>query len=130
MTEAHRGAPPAANALAAVAALGTLLLPLNSTMVVVALPTIASDLGGDVASAAWLLTAYLIAMASLQPLGGRFGDRFGRRGVMLWALLYFGLVSALAPLAQDLLQLTLVRLNQAVALSLFGPNALALLRDE
>lgn len=119
-----------ATALAAVAAIGTLLLPLNSTMVVVALPTIASDLGGDVASAAWLLTAYLIAMASLQPLGGRFGDRFGRRGVMLWALLYFGVVSALAPLAQDLLQLTLVRLNQAVALSLFGPNALALLRDE
>lgn len=99
-------------------------------MIVVALPTIAAELGGDVASASWLLTAYLIAMASLQPLGGRFGDRFGRRGVMLWALLYFGVVSALAPFAQDLLQLTFARLNQAVALSLFGPNALALLRDE
>src|SRR3990170_2348189 len=119
-----------AGALTVVAAIGTILLPLNSTMVVVALPRIASDLGAEVAAAAWLLTAYLIAMASLQPLGGRFGDRFGRRRIMLGSLLYFGVVSALAPLAQDLVALTIVRLNQAVALSLFGPNALALLRDE
>ncbi|MGH2450575.1 MAG: MFS transporter, partial [Candidatus Limnocylindria bacterium] len=99
-------------------------------MLVVALPTIAQELGTDIAATSWLITAYLIAMASLQPLGGRFGDRFGRRRVMLGSLLYFGVVSALAPLAADIASLTLIRLNQAVSLSLFGPNALALLRDE
>ncbi|MDP9265735.1 MAG: hypothetical protein M3O91_06420 [Chloroflexota bacterium] len=49
-------------------ALGNLLVPLNSTMIVVALPLIARDLAVDRTASAWLVTSYLIAMASLQPV--------------------------------------------------------------
>ena len=62
-------------AVLAAVALGGTLLPLNSTMLAVALPDIASDTGGGVGASTWLVTAYVVAMAKLGPLAGRLGDR-------------------------------------------------------
>ena len=109
-------------------ALGNLLVPLNSTMIVVALPLIGRDLGADRVTLAWLITSYLIAMASLQPIAGRLGDRFGRRRFMLGALIYFIVASMGAALAPNLLVLILFRLQQAIAAAAVVPNSLALLR--
>jgi len=109
-------------------ALGNLLVPLNSTMIVVALPLIGRDLGADRVTLAWLVTSYLIAMASLQPIAGRLGDRFGRRRFMLGALVYFIVASVGAALAPNLLVLVLFRLQQAIAAAAVVPNSLALLR--
>ena len=109
-------------------ALGNALVPLNSTMLVVALPFIARDAGTDLASASWLITTYLIAMAALQPIGGRIGDRYGRRKLMLAALAYFGLASIGASIANGLVPLAFFRLQQAVAGALIVPNGLGILR--
>jgi EmrB/QacA subfamily drug resistance transporter len=109
-------------------ALGNLLVPLNSTMIVVALPLIGRDLGADRVTLAWLVTSYLIAMASLQPIAGRLGDRFGRRRFMLGALAYFIVASVGAALAPNLLVLVAFRLQQAIAAASVVPNSLALLR--
>jgi EmrB/QacA subfamily drug resistance transporter len=109
-------------------ALGNLLVPLNSTMIVVALPLIGRDLGADRVTLAWLVTSYLIAMASLQPIAGRLGDRFGRRRFMLGALGYFIVASVGAALAPNLLVLVVFRLQQAIAAAAVVPNSLALLR--
>jgi EmrB/QacA subfamily drug resistance transporter len=109
-------------------ALGNLLVPLNSTMIVVALPPIGRDLGADRVALAWLVTSYLIAMASLQPIAGRLGDRFGRRRFMLGALVYFIVASVGAALAPNLLVLVAFRLQQAIAAASVVPNSLALLR--
>jgi MFS family permease len=114
--------------LAAVALSGT-LLPLNSTMLAVALPDIASGVGGGVAASTWLVTAYVVAMATLGPFAGRLGDRLGRRRVILAGLGAFALASAVAGLAPSLGVLIVARLGQAVAGSLVFPNAMALLRD-
>src|SRR5918997_241249 len=86
-------------AVLATAALGTMLMPLNSTMIAVALPDIVDDLDVSVASTAWLVSGYLIAQASLQPLAGKLGDRLGRRPLILVGLASFGLVSLGAALA-------------------------------
>jgi MFS family permease len=59
------------------AALGTMLMPLNSTMIAVALPDIVDDLGVSLASTAWLVSGYLIAQASLQPLAGKLATNSG-----------------------------------------------------
>ena len=96
-------------------ALGNLLVPLNSTMIVVALPQVARDLKVDVAETSWIVTSYLIAMAALQPIAGRVGDRLGRRNVMLAALVYFALASAGAAAASSILLLAVFRINQAIA---------------
>ena len=109
-------------------AIGNALVPLNSTMLVVALPFIARDFGTDLATGSWLITTYLIAMAALQPIGGRIGDRYGRRKLMLGALAYFGLASIGASLAQGLVPLVFFRLQQAVAGALIVPNGLGILR--
>jgi EmrB/QacA subfamily drug resistance transporter len=109
-------------------ALSNLLVPLNSTMIVVALPLIGHDLGADRVTLAWLITSYLIAMASLQPIAGRLGDRFGRRRFMLGALGYFIVSSVGAALAPNLLVLVIFRLQQAIAAAAVVPNSLALLR--
>lgn len=114
--------------LAAVALSGT-LLPLNSTMLAVALPDIASGTGGGVAASSWLVTAYVVAMATLGPFAGRLGDRLGRRRILLWGLFAFAAASAAAGLAPSLELLIAARLGQAVAGSLVFPNAMALLRD-
>ncbi len=109
-------------------ALGNLLVPLNSTMIVVALPLITRDLAVDRAASSWLVTSYLIAMASLQPIAGRLGDRVGRRRLMLGALAYFVVASIGAALATDFTVLIIFRLQQALAAAAVVPNGLGMLR--
>jgi EmrB/QacA subfamily drug resistance transporter len=111
-------------------ALANFLVPLNSTMIVAALPSIARDLAVDRATSAWLVTAYLIAMASLQPIAGRIGDRYGRRRVLLAALFVFAAASAAAPLAHDFVVLVAFRLLQALGGATITPNAMGLLRGQ
>ncbi|HEX2128151.1 MAG TPA: MFS transporter [Solirubrobacterales bacterium] len=116
-------------AVLATAALGTMLMPLNSTMIAVALPDIVDDLDVSLASTAWLVSGYLIAQAALQPLGGKLGDRLGRRPVLVVGLLAFALASLGAALAPNLGLLIVFRILQAVTGGLVFPNALALIRD-
>lgn len=111
------------------AALGTMLMPLNSTMIAVALPDIVDDLGVSIGATAWLVSGYLIAQASLQPLAGKLGDRFGRRPLILGGLASFALVSLGAALAPSLGVLIAFRVLQAVTGAFVFPNSLALVRE-
>ena len=127
-TRREAGPPVGERALLLTAALAVMLLPLNSTMIVVAIPDIARDFGGDAGSATWLVSGYLIVMASLQPLAGKLGDRFGRRPLILGGLGWFA-ASLGAALAPSLPVLIAFRLQQAAAGALAFPNVLALVRE-
>lgn len=122
------GRPAAEWALLLMAAFATVLAPLNSTMIVVALPRVMADFGADLATVNWLVTGYLICMAALQPVAGALGDRLGRRGLIVGGLVTFGLVSVGAALAPALPVLLACRLLQGVAGALALPNAAALVR--
>ena len=113
----------------ATVALGTMLAPLNSTMIAVALPRIMADLGIGVGRAGVLVTAYLIAMAAVQPLGGKLGDRLGRRPLLLGGLALFAVASCGAALAPTYPLLLGFRVLQAVAGALALPNGVALVRQ-
>ena len=109
-------------------ALGTMLAPLNSTMIAVALPEIMDEFKVGLGSAGWLVTAYLIAMASFQPVAGKMGDRIGRRCLVLGGLMCFGLASFITAVAPTLWVLVSFRVLQAVAGALIVPNGAALIR--
>ena len=112
-----------------VVVLGAILAPLNSTMLAVALPGVIAEFGADVATAGWLMTAYLLALAVVQPVAGKLGDRFGRRGFMLGGLAVFGLASLGAAMAPSLPVLIAMRTAQAVAGAVVFPNGAGLLRQ-
>ncbi len=83
----------------------------DQTIVATALPAIASDLG-DVERISWVVVSYLIANTIAAPVYGRLGDSFGRRRMMLTALVLFIVGSLLCALAPNIEILTVTRVLQ------------------
>jgi len=83
----------------AVLCVGMLMIILDGTVVTVALPSIAADLGFSPAGTAWVVNGYLVAFGGLLLLAGRFGDLLGRRSTFLLGLAVFVLASVLCGLA-------------------------------
>jgi len=106
--------------------LGVMLIPLNSSMIAVALPEIMREFGASVDAAGWLVTAYLITMALFQLIAGKLGDQFGRRKFLIGALIYFGLASLFAAFAPSLPMLIFLRVQQAMAGAIIATNGIAL----
>src|SRR5262249_16079300 len=73
---------------------------LDSTITQVAAPTIRSELGGSYAVIEWVTAAYALAMAVGLLTGGRLGDVFGRRRVLLTRMGGVVLTSAACRAAQ------------------------------
>ena len=69
------------------AILGTTVVTVDSTVVNVALPAIADDLGGGLAGQQWTSNAYLVTLGSLLLIGGSLGDIFGERRVFALGVL-------------------------------------------
>ncbi len=123
------GTPSSTAGLVVAAAIfAGVLAPLNSTMIVVALPEVLADLGASLTWGSWVVVSYLVAMAAVQPLGGSLGDRFGRRRLLLLGLGGFGLASLAAALAPSVEVLVAARTAQAVTGASAIPNATALVR--
>jgi DHA2 family multidrug resistance protein-like MFS transporter len=120
------------SALAALA-LCTVVIGLDSTVLSVALPTLARDLGATTADLQWFTTSYLLVLAAALLPAGVLGDRFGRRRLLLIALAIFGAASAACAVADTTEQLIAARavlgLGSAVIMSLIGA-VLTVLFDE
>jgi EmrB/QacA subfamily drug resistance transporter len=111
------------------AALGGVLAPLNSTMLAVALPEIRSDFSVGHSAIGWLVSAYLIAMAVAQPVGGRLGDQLGRATVFRTGLVAFLALSIAAAFAPTFEALVALRTGQALIGAAIIPNGMAMLRE-
>jgi EmrB/QacA subfamily drug resistance transporter len=83
----------------------------DQTIVATALPSIASDFG-EVERVSWVVVSYLIANTIAAPVYGRLGDSFGRRRMMLTALILFMVGSVLCALAPNIELLTATRVLQ------------------
>ena len=86
----------------------TLLSALDQTIVSVALPTIAGELGG-LDQFSWVVTAYLLAATATTPLWGKISDLYGRKPVLQSAVIIFLVGSMLSGAAQEMWQLILFR---------------------
>ena len=101
---------------------------MDTTIVSVALPRIGEDLDADVSALQWVLTGYLLALASLILLSGALGDRFGRRRVFLVGTAWFAVASAACGLAPSIETLVAARLLQGVGAALLTPGSLAIIQ--
>jgi EmrB/QacA subfamily drug resistance transporter len=109
------------------AVLGTGVAFLDSTVVNAALPAIAKDLGAELTSLQWVLTAYLLTLGSLLVLGGSLGDLFGRRRMFVIGLAGFAGTSLLCGAAPNSGLLIVARLLQGVAAAMLVPGSLAMI---
>jgi MFS family permease len=103
------------------------LLVLDVTVVNVAVPEMRADLALTAAQAQWALSAYLVPFGALLLTGGRLGDRFGRRRVLLVGLTLFALGNLLAALSTGFAELVSARALTGVGAAAASPSALALL---
>src|SRR5208282_4383735 len=83
----------------------------DQTIVATALPAIASSLG-EIERASWVVVSYLIANTIAAPVYGRLGDTFGRRSMMIIALVIFMVGSVLCALSPNIEFLTAARVLQ------------------
>ncbi|WP_061298481.1 MFS transporter [Herbidospora cretacea] len=79
--------------------LSVLVIGLDATVLNVALPTLAVDLGATTGELQWIVDAYLVVFAALLLPAGVFGDRFGRKRLLIAGLVAFGVASLIAMLA-------------------------------
>ena len=82
-------------ALAAIVVSG-LVIGLDTTILVTALPTLAQKLAASTSELQWISTAYTLALGGLLLPAGVLGDRIGRKRVLLFGLLLFGAGSVAA----------------------------------
>src|SRR5581483_7531428 len=101
---------------------------LDATVVNVALPHIGRDFHTNVSALQWVLTGYLLALASLILLGGALGDHLGRRRVFIIGTLWFAAASVLCGAAPNIEVLVGARVLQGVGGALLTPGSLAILQ--
>jgi EmrB/QacA subfamily drug resistance transporter len=101
---------------------------LDATVVNVALPQIARTYHVGVSSLQWVVTGYLLTLASLILLGGALGDRFGRRRVFAIGTAWFAAASVACGAAPNIHVLIAARLAQGVGGALLTPGSLAILQ--
>jgi DHA2 family multidrug resistance protein len=107
----------------------TLIQVLDTTIVNVALPHMAGELGATTDQISWVLTSYLVSSAIVMPLTGYFSDTLGRKRFLLVSIAGFVAASALCGIAQSLFQIVAFRLLQGLFGAALVPLSQAIMTD-
>ncbi|MGC4192394.1 MAG: MFS transporter [Thermomicrobiales bacterium] len=107
--------------------LAVLMLMLDATVTIVALPAMARDLGGNLTDLQWVMNAYTLAMAGVQLTAGTLADRFGRRRLFLLGIALFAVASLACGFAPTVAFLIVARVVQGVAGAFMFATTLALI---
>lgn len=109
---------------------GSMLNPINSTMISTALVPIGRTFSAGAAATAWLVAGLYVASAIAQPAMGKVADRFGARRVYLLGLFLVALAGVAGLLAPTLGLLIAVRVVLGVGTSAAYPAAMAMVRGQ
>jgi EmrB/QacA subfamily drug resistance transporter len=102
---------------------------LDTTITQTASPYIRRELGGSYSDLQWISAAYTLAMAALMLVGGRLGDIFGRRVVLLSSMGGFMVCSTLCALAPSASTLVAARALQGAVAAMMVPQCFGLIRE-
>jgi DHA2 family multidrug resistance protein-like MFS transporter len=108
-------------------AVSLLTIGLDLTVLNVAVPTLAVDLGATTTQLQWFGNAYTLALAALLLPAGLLGDRFGPKKLLLGALAVFGLASLWCAYADSPGELIAARVVLGVGAAFLIPLSLSLL---
>ncbi|MCS5717733.1 DHA2 family efflux MFS transporter permease subunit [Herbiconiux sp. CPCC 205763] len=120
-------APAQGRLVIVVAVLASTVAFLDGTIVNVALPQIANELGGGLPVQQWVIDSYTLTLAAFILTAGALSDTFGRVTVLRVGLFAFGATSIACALAPDSTSLIVLRALQGLAGALLVPSSLALI---
>ncbi|MER0241742.1 MFS transporter [Streptomyces sp. HSW2009] len=109
-------------------AFGLFMVGLDGSVVAIANPEIGRDLHASTADLQWVTNSYLLALAAALILGGKLGDRFGRRTLYLVGVAGFTLASVAIGLSGSIEGVIAFRAVQGFFGALLMPNTLGMLR--
>lgn len=112
---------PRAWRIIAVVILAPFMTQMDATIVNVSLSSIREDLHASLASAQWIISGYLLALALMLPLNGWLVDRFGTKRLYLFCFSAFTATSFLCGAAHTMQQLVAARIVQGLAGGLLTP---------
>lgn len=107
----------------------TLLNLLDASIVNVAAPAIRTELGGTASTIQWLAAGYTLALAIGLLTGGRLGDMFGRKKVLMVGLVGFIVASLACGAAGSIELLLAARIVQGAFAAVMVPQCFGLIRD-
>ncbi|KJY19944.1 hypothetical protein VR46_44240, partial [Streptomyces sp. NRRL S-444] len=112
-------------AVIAAASLSMLLVQMDWFALNLMLPVIARDFSTPTTNLQWLVSGYMLTLGALMITGGRAADVHGRRTVIVWGLVGFGVVSVVCSAAQNEVWLVVARVVQGATAALIFPVAVA-----
>ncbi|HEY7145072.1 MAG TPA: DHA2 family efflux MFS transporter permease subunit, partial [Streptosporangiaceae bacterium] len=107
--------------------LGSGMAAIDATVVGIALPAIGRDFNASLDTLQWVVTAYTLTLAGLLLFAGALGDRYGRKRIFLFGVVWFALASLLCGLAPDGGVLIAARAVQGIGAALLTPGSLAII---
>ncbi|AMR51990.1 MFS transporter [Bacillus velezensis] len=108
---------------------GTMLNPLNSSMISLALHSIQHEFHLSFTTVSWLISSFYLASAVAQPVTGKLGDMLGRKKLFLIGLLLVAVSAVGAPFAPTFMTLLIMRLFQSIGSSAIYPSGVGLIRS-
>jgi EmrB/QacA subfamily drug resistance transporter len=110
-----------------VVSVAQLMVVLDSTIVNIALPSAQHALGFANSDRQWVVTSYALAFGSLLLVGGRLGDMYSRKWVLITGLIGFAVASAIGGAAVSFVMLVVARALQGAFGAILAPAALGTL---
>src|SRR6266436_6267500 len=110
-----------------VVAVAQLMVVLDATIVNIALPSAQHSLGFANSDRQWVVTSYALAFGSLLLVGGRLGDMYSRKWVLITGLIGFAVASAIGGAAVSFVMLVAARALQGAFGAILAPSALGTL---
>lgn len=114
----------------ATSCLAVLLVLLDNTVVVVALPTLANELDTSFRGLQWVVDSYTLPFAGFLLMFGYLGDRFGRRRILLGGLAGIAVMSFVGAVAESVTQVLIARAGMGIAAAAVFPATLAIITTE
>ncbi|BBG24921.1 MFS transporter [Sulfuracidifex tepidarius] len=113
----------------AILSIGTLMAAVDTTIVLLALPSMTISLHTDLYHTIWVLLVYLLVLSVLSTQSGRIGDIVGRSKVYNLGFVIFTLSSLMCGLSSDVYELIAFRFTQAIGGAFLTANSYAIIAD-